>query len=1123
MLLEQIGRVIKYVLSRPMTDYLILGLIGSFIFTVWFEGNALYFGGDMIYPLNPSWNIERLLYAWTDFNGGGPEFGMMFYPLWSFFFITAKMGISLAMAQKLYLYFNFILPGLGMYYLTSVVYPKIYPNGGRKRIACWVAALFFMFCPTLLRQAQVYWFYGVFPFVLAFFIKTIDAPELRGKIKFSLLGALFFFGFFFFLPNYQPLVDLLIILVLYSVGYLIFNRQRIKQLLKSWTVFGGLVLLINMGVLLPWLLMVFHQGGQILAGIPTSFTWGWLDEGINAMLRNLTLTFSLGQTGRGFVPGGYYFSPSMMIYFVNLFFTIAAFSALLLKLRSRIVIYFALVSLLGIIISLGPNPPFGEAYKWLVENILILRTFRTTGMSNVLIALGYAVLIGITISEIYRRLQEEICSRVKCHLTEAVEKALKYVVPGVMVVTVIALILVNGWPMVTGAYYKTPGEWPNNEMHKIPPYYYAVDSWLNEQDNSQDYRILAYPPGIGGYQGLSWEDGGYYGGYWGTSVIPYIISKPSIFDNEWGRSGIVAPIVPLTYDALRYDYTKMIKLAGLLNVGYMVVDGYSNITGIGQCGLQFVVASNYPLPESGSVLCISSEFLVNGDFETWGSVAPEGWTKEGQAFQETSIVYSGSSSARLEVYGNIHQPLSVVSKGAHLSWAYYITELNSEENLAVLQVYFADGTTIKYTVNPPPDTPTTKCVALPRVEGQWVEVDRDLGQDVYDKYGSYKNLGWDDYGLQILNDGSGLPVYFDNIKLTSTNPVVGLLPYAGSGDVEWTRDALRVSTTSSAPYYLVMKPFSLDYTRYKYLHVRVRGDVDTEFSVALKVFKPGIDDHVYEAKQTSPSNFKDYVFRIQPRIPEEVNYLSLGVWKPSSAEEQAASVDFSYIRFAENINDILRYLSDYTEIDHVATHGALDTYKIGDEYFFPRVYATSKINPIGGGLNEMSTFLDTADFSGNKPVLFVQDQLSSSDWQFVQGLNLGGGTPRVTFEQLNPTKYKVHINSAKPFFLVLSTRFNPYWIAYIDGKEVSRHLTANGYANAWYINKTGSFDVILKYKVQDYFYMTLMISGLTLVGCLYYLGEGFFKKKRIWFNIIQSFSKMKIYKKLKKRFKRARE
>jgi len=1090
---HKLTEIIRRILSSSKFDYLLLALLGSFIFAVWFEGDALYFGGDVIYPLNPSWNIHRLLYTWNDMNGGSIEFGMMYYFQWSFFFVTSEMGLSLAMVQKLWLYLNFIIPGLGMYYLTSVIYSKINPEGGGKRIACWIAALFFMFCPTLLRQMQFYWFYGVFPFILAFFIKAIDAPYIRGKIKFSILAALFFFGILLYLPNYQPLMDLLLILVLYSVGYLLLNRRKWIQLVKSWAVFGGVILLINIGALLPWLLMVFHQGGQILGEVPVSFTDRWLDEGPHSMLRNLTLTFGLGQAGREFVPGGFYFSPSTAIYFVNLFFPIAAFSALLLK-RSKLVIYFVLVALLGIVISQGPNAPFGEAYKWALINIPILRAYRATGVSNVLIALGYAVLIGFTISELYLK--------VKDYLTETGKKVFKYVLPIGMVVIVVILILVNGWPMVTGAYYKTPGEWPNNVMHEIPSSYYEVDNWLSSNDSSQNYRIMVYPPaGEGGYQALAWPDGGYYG----APVAPFIYSKPSIYDVSGGRQGAWTSIVPLMYDAATCDTTKcvttrMLKLAGLLNARYMVFDGYSATGGMGTGELQFVFEASSPLPEDDNVLLpIPSEFLVNGDFETWSDGALVGWTKEGPVSQETAIVYSGSSSMRLDSseFENLQQPLSIPSEGAHLSWSYYITELDSDPHLATLSVYLQDGGLIKYAINPDPDTAIHKHIALPRVEGQWVEAERDLGQDIYDKFGSYKRIG--SYGIQIFNEEEGSPVYFDNVKLISANPGVGWGTYAGSGYVEWNDDALRISAPLYASYYFVMRPFSVDLDTYKYLHVRVKGDDDTDLAVVLKDNRPdiGIDTCIYEARQTSSSGFTDYVFHIQPHISGEVNYLCLGLWKSPSAENQAVSVDFSYISFAESISDILDNMPG-AGFDYAVTYDKLDVYKLDDEYFFPRLYATSQIQPLDGGLNELSTFLDTADFSDAKPVLFLSEQLESSDWQFVQGLNLDGGNPQITFEQLNPTKYVTHIDnsSGEPFFIVLSTQFDQYWSATIDGKEVDKHLVANGYANAWYIDETGEYDIILHFTTQSLFYAGVAISSLTFIGLVSYLGLGLIPNRR---------------------------
>lgn len=97
-----------------------------------------------------------------------------------------------------------------------------------------------------------------------------------------------------------------------------------------------------------------------------------------------------------------------------------------------------------------------------------------------------------------------------------------------------------------------------------------------------------------------------------------------------------------------------------------------------------------------------------------------------------------------------------------------------------------------------------------------------------------------------------------------------------------------------------------------------------------------------------------------------------------------------------------------------------------------------------------------------------------------------------SFTMVNPTRYVGEVNSTSPFILILNQEFNTNWVAHIDGEAVdsTSHFQANGYANAWYIDKPGSFDVVLEYRGQNYFYAGMGISALTFVGCLCYLGSG---------------------------------
>jgi len=97
----------------------------------------------------------------------------------------------------------------------------------------------------------------------------------------------------------------------------------------------------------------------------------------------------------------------------------------------------------------------------------------------------------------------------------------------------------------------------------------------------------------------------------------------------------------------------------------------------------------------------------------------------------------------------------------------------------------------------------------------------------------------------------------------------------------------------------------------------------------------------------------------------------------------------------------------------------------------------------------------------------------------------------ITFEKINPTKYIVHVNASQPFFLVFSESYHEDWIANADGQEVPNeyHFTVNGYANAWYLNKTGSYNVTLEFWPQRLFYIGAAISIATFTICMVYLGK----------------------------------
>ncbi|BCS90546.1 MAG: hypothetical protein ARM1_0003 [Candidatus Micrarchaeota archaeon] len=116
--------------------------------------------------------------------------------------------------------------------------------------------------------------------------------------------------------------------------------------------------------------------------------------------------------------------------------------------------------------------------------------------------------------------------------------------------------------------------------------------------------------------------------------------------------------------------------------------------------------------------------------------------------------------------------------------------------------------------------------------------------------------------------------------------------------------------------------------------------------------------------------------------------------------------------------------------------------------------------------------------------------------------------PNVSFQIVNPSKVIVYIkNATTPFYLVFRETYDPAWTAYYqNGTEVNQryHIMVNGFANAFYINKTGSYEIILYYKWQRYitaaFIAEYLVFGALVSLIIYsYIKErkGSIKYKRV--------------------------
>ena len=86
-------------------------------------------------------------------------------------------------------------------------------------------------------------------------------------------------------------------------------------------------------------------------------------------------------------------------------------------------------------------------------------------------------------------------------------------------------------------------------------------------------------------------------------------------------------------------------------------------------------------------------------------------------------------------------------------------------------------------------------------------------------------------------------------------------------------------------------------------------------------------------------------------------------------------------------------------------------------------------------------------------------------------------SPAIETERINQTHYRVRVLDANnPFYLTFSQRYSSGWKA-----TIGEHILVNHFANAWYIDKIGTYEVDIVYTPQRLILLGTVISGISLI------------------------------------------
>lgn len=280
---------------------------------------------------------------------------------------------------------------------------------------------------------------------------------------------------------------------------------------------------------------------------------------------------------------------------------------------------------------------------------------------------------------------------------------------------------------------------------------------------------------------------------------------------------------------------------------------------------------------------------------------------------------------------------------------------------------------------------------------------------------------------------------------------------------------------------------------------------------------------------------------VKKRFPDESHYnlLSLSVSHPDA--RFAFYQDLTHEKL-ETYKERIYSPSDFKiGADVLRIDGKM--YKLPEDYKKYERNAVCRIEYMDVALKEGSHTLEVLD-NENFKVEIVEIQPATSG-QMVTSSQ----APRTNFRKINPTRYIVDVKGAKgSFVLVFNESYHGGWKAYIRNKpgfkgrgpetdhntvetwsalwnlwkdrkdriDITEHFVANQYANGWIIpsmqelgfrdqesggkenkNTEGvDLQIVLEYKPQMFFEIGGLLSAITLLGCIAYLGYGGARRRK---------------------------
>lgn len=480
-------------ISGNLFPYFCLFLLS--LFPVLYTWGKLKIGGDVMIPFDLS-PLKKYLFQWLAVQNG--EYYVHNYlPLYLLYTLANYLHLSIYQISSLIYFLINFFAALGIYKLTRLLSPK---EGSI--VIRLIPVCFYLFSPALLNGWQYLYFYGVLPWYLYLIFKFVLKNKV-GYLDLVWLHIAIFFGSLD-LPNPKYLFYLLIVpIVIISVAKLIgaFKFSQINHLLSKTLLFGGLCFYL----LLPLGYFVVHYqpndyGVRIKSGYVDS--GAMMDYGVSTARQMVTLHH-----------GANYNDPVQVSYLKNPIVILTGYIVILTLLVGMIrhnssskyakpKLYLSALIIVFLFLSIGPNPPFGFIYEYMVTNIKLFAFLRTTAGAVFFLSLFYSLYLYL-------------------HVLEVEHGQWKFVIASYIIV------LIVGYPIILGHIYKNSSIGNKLVDAKergitLPNEYLSVADQLNNKRLDQK---TYYPDADPSYLHTDW-------GYFGPPLYYFLYDNYPIFKNR---------------------------------------------------------------------------------------------------------------------------------------------------------------------------------------------------------------------------------------------------------------------------------------------------------------------------------------------------------------------------------------------------------------------------------------------------------------------------------------------------------------------------------------------------------------------------------------------------------------